>query len=157
MRPATTQLLLVLPAAALVLLLPLALATPVDPLWIPGIYDDADQDDIVGLVVDDGLAAPPAGRVVEGFVPTTQRIGTPRGALARDELLVDMPAFAPRRIRRAPISRHATRGPQSVNWQKPVDSERAIIILTSPVHIVAKGFDSSPHLQLWLDRINQNR
>jgi hypothetical protein len=28
---------------------PLAAASPTDPLWIPGIYDDADGDDIVGL------------------------------------------------------------------------------------------------------------
>jgi len=89
MRPATRRLLLLLPAAALVILVPLASATPVDPLWIPGIYDAADQDDIVGLLVDDGLAGPPPGRVVEGFVPTTKRIGTPRGGFATDNRCVD--------------------------------------------------------------------
>jgi len=52
MQPATRRLLLVLLAAALVILVPLASATPVDPLWIPGIYDDADQDDVVGMLVD---------------------------------------------------------------------------------------------------------
>ena len=29
----------------------LAYASPPDPTWIPGIYDDADFDDVVGLVV----------------------------------------------------------------------------------------------------------
>jgi hypothetical protein len=28
----------------------LAVASPVDPSWIPGIYDDADYDDVVALV-----------------------------------------------------------------------------------------------------------
>ena len=27
----------------------LAFATPVDPSWIPGIYDDADYDDVITL------------------------------------------------------------------------------------------------------------
>jgi|SRR5262245_28333792 len=91
MRPATTRLLLVLLAAALVILVPLGSASPVDPLWIPGIYDDADYDDVVGLVVDDGLVGPPPGRVVEGFGPTPQRIGTLRGTLGRDTLCVCRP------------------------------------------------------------------
>ena len=29
----------------------LAYASPPDPTWIPGVYDDADFDDVVGLVV----------------------------------------------------------------------------------------------------------
>ena len=28
----------------------LAYASPPDPVWIPGVYDDADFDDVVGLV-----------------------------------------------------------------------------------------------------------
>ena len=28
----------------------LAYASPADPTWIPGVYDDADFDDVVGLV-----------------------------------------------------------------------------------------------------------
>jgi len=34
----------------LVSLTPLAQASPPDPTWIPGIYDDADYDDVVCLV-----------------------------------------------------------------------------------------------------------
>ena len=32
--------------------LPLAYASPPDPTWIPGLYDNADYDDVVGLVTD---------------------------------------------------------------------------------------------------------
>lgn len=58
----------------LVSLTPLAQAIPPDPTWIPGIYDDADYDDVVCLVTSgDGsvetggaaqtlLALPAAGR-----------------------------------------------------------------------------------------------
>lgn len=62
MRPATRRLLLVLPTAALVILVPLALARPVDPLWIPGVYDDADQDDVVGMLLDARAALANSGR-----------------------------------------------------------------------------------------------
>ena len=74
------------PRVALVLLLllglsgltPFAYATPPDPSWVRGIYDDADYDDVVVLitsaaavatpvlVVDLGLTAQP----VEGPAPT---------------------------------------------------------------------------------------
>src|SRR5690348_14791046 len=36
----------------LLVLVPLAYASPPDPTWIPGLYDDADYDDVVGLVTD---------------------------------------------------------------------------------------------------------
>lgn len=60
----------------LVSLTPLAQAIPPDPTWIPGIYDDADYDDVVCLVtsgdgnVETGGAAqalsalPAAGRTL---------------------------------------------------------------------------------------------
>src|SRR5262249_5438785 len=48
---------------ALVLILcaitPLADSSPPDPLWIAGIYDAADQDEIVGLVTSTTAAANP--------------------------------------------------------------------------------------------------
>src|SRR5262245_66366431 len=89
MRPRTRRLLLVLPAAALVTLAPLASATSAEPLWMPGMYDDADQDDVVTIVTDDGLAGPPAERVVDRLVPTIQCIDTPLGTLGQDNLSVD--------------------------------------------------------------------
>ena len=41
---------------ALVLLPVIALAIPVDPSWIAGVYDDADGDDIVSLVYETSAA-----------------------------------------------------------------------------------------------------
>ena len=38
--------------SGLVVIIPLAYAGPPDPTWIPGIYDDADYDDVVWLVTD---------------------------------------------------------------------------------------------------------
>ena len=29
-----------------------AYASPPDPIWLPGIYDDADYDDVIGLLTD---------------------------------------------------------------------------------------------------------
>jgi hypothetical protein len=37
---------------ALILLPPIAFASPPDPLWIAGIYDSADGDDIVTLIYE---------------------------------------------------------------------------------------------------------
>ncbi|HKW96050.1 MAG TPA: hypothetical protein VJX92_29450 [Methylomirabilota bacterium] len=44
--------LLFLLLACLVSLTPLAQASPPDPTWIPGIYDNADYDDVVSLVTN---------------------------------------------------------------------------------------------------------
>jgi len=38
--------------AALILIAPIAFASPPDPSWIAGIYDDADGDDVVTLVYE---------------------------------------------------------------------------------------------------------
>ena len=37
-------------AAVLTTISGLGYASPADPTWIPGVYDDADFDDVVGLV-----------------------------------------------------------------------------------------------------------
>jgi hypothetical protein len=42
----------------LVLLVPLGYASPPDPIWIGGGYDDADYDDVVRLSVGDIRATP---------------------------------------------------------------------------------------------------
>jgi hypothetical protein len=42
--------LIALMAAVLATISGLAYASPADPTWIPGVYDDADFDDVVGLV-----------------------------------------------------------------------------------------------------------
>ena len=53
-------------------LLPLAYASPPDPTWVAGIYDDADYDDVVGLVTD-------GTGVSSGQAPAR----VPHGAVAR--------------------------------------------------------------------------
>ena len=46
--------------SALVLVSPLAWASPPDQGWLPGIYDGADYDDVVGLLTETGaLDRPP--------------------------------------------------------------------------------------------------
>src|SRR5262245_57267520 len=63
--PAVLPLLLL---SGLVVIIPLAYAGPPDPTWIPGIYDNADYDDVVGFVTDGTAASsgqPPA-RVAQG-------------------------------------------------------------------------------------------
>ena len=50
---------------ALILIAPIALASPPDPLWVAGIYDGADGDDVVSLVYDTaGVEAVPLGSVL---------------------------------------------------------------------------------------------
>src|SRR5215831_2981325 len=51
----------------------LAHASPPDPSWIPGIYDDADFDDVVLLVAAGYPAAAPA--VIEAPAPDLPLIG----------------------------------------------------------------------------------
>ena len=55
----------------------LAHASPPDPIWTPGIYDDADYDDVIGLLTDTAavrelplIAADPVGL---GFSPVLGR------------------------------------------------------------------------------------
>ena len=50
------------PAAGLFVLTALAQASPPDPTWIPGIYDDGDFDDVVVFLADGAAVEPePAG------------------------------------------------------------------------------------------------
>ena len=50
---------------ALILIAPIALASPPDPSWVAGIYDGADGDDVVSLVYDTaGVEAVPLGSVL---------------------------------------------------------------------------------------------
>ena len=54
--------LVVLLLGVLIALTPLAHASPPDPTWIPGFYDDADYDDVV-LAVTGAVAAGESGVV----------------------------------------------------------------------------------------------
>jgi len=53
------RLLLLLLAGVIAVLTPLAYASPPDPSWIRGLYDDADYDNVVALVTSDaGVVGP---------------------------------------------------------------------------------------------------
>jgi hypothetical protein len=56
--PRARALLLVL-ALALLALTPLAYASPPDPVWIPGFFDDGDNDDAVFLITSSSAALDP--------------------------------------------------------------------------------------------------
>jgi hypothetical protein len=80
MRTLLIGLLLLVPAAA-----PgLAQASPPDPTWIPGVYDNADGDDVVTLIAS-GCATPPSAAAAAPFVRLVVLLpGTPEPApLAR--------------------------------------------------------------------------
>lgn len=62
-------LLMVLMAGLLVALSSLAYASPPDPSWIAGIYDDADLDDVVGLVTSATAIVGRAGSVALHVIP----------------------------------------------------------------------------------------
>lgn len=62
--------------AAQSLLPALAHAGPPDPSWIPGIYDDADRDDLVLLVSSGaGSVTPPASDSLPSSPPMVGRLG----------------------------------------------------------------------------------
>ncbi len=66
-------------ALALLLLLlvggltPLAYASPPDPAWIRGVYDDADYDDVIVMITSAAAATAPVGpapQLADDPVPT---------------------------------------------------------------------------------------
>src|SRR5882672_4187717 len=69
-------------AALVISVVCLAHASPPDPTWIPGIYDDADGDDIVSLIASGTGHLPPAAptdlpfiaRLVARLTPTLERM-----------------------------------------------------------------------------------
>jgi hypothetical protein len=71
--------LIVLISAVLAAIPTLAHASPPDPTWIPGIYDDADFDDVVGLVTSATALVEPMDAVSLRLVsPPTSLEGSPR-------------------------------------------------------------------------------
>jgi len=69
---------------AMVVLTPLAYASPPDPVWVEGFFDDGDHDDVVVFVMSAGaavdpfpldqewMAPAPAGPVSQGEEPSAQ-------------------------------------------------------------------------------------
>ena len=64
-------------------IVPLAHASPPDPTWIPGIYDDGDFDDAV-LAIVSAEATPSAGTPVIGSSEATVEIAPPTRLAPRD-------------------------------------------------------------------------
>src|SRR5215467_4694059 len=69
---------------ALILIVPMALASPPDPSWIAGIYDGADGDDVVTLVYETaGVATLPLGYILplpsSSNVSLASRLGAVHG------------------------------------------------------------------------------
>ena len=82
------RLLGVVVAAAVLILAPLAQATPPDQTWIGGLYDNADYDDVV-LMVTGGIPAAATLHFASELSPTNRVV-----AIVDD--LVDMASPAPR-------------------------------------------------------------
>jgi hypothetical protein len=83
---------------ALGALIPLAYASPPDPTWIAGIYDDADHDDVVTLIVGYTGTRSPAEAHVRPSLLT--RASCPDG----DEPIVSAAPLSSGRVRAPPTS-----------------------------------------------------
>jgi hypothetical protein len=74
----------------------LAHASPPDPTWIPGIYDDADFDDVVGLVTSaKALAEPMDATALHVVSPATSLEGSPRESTPKRLSTATLHARAP--------------------------------------------------------------
>jgi len=60
--------------ATLVVLGTLAYASPVDPSWVPGVYDDGDFDFVVDLITSGSGVVQPFG--VDGLCPAAELVLT---------------------------------------------------------------------------------
>ena len=76
----------------LVALVPLANASPPDPTWIPGIYDDADFDDVILIIVSAVGAASPSPPVIVVFPQPRPGIREHRPRLTVDRSPPSLPA-----------------------------------------------------------------
>ena len=70
----------------LITLTALAHATPPDPLWIPGIYDAADRDEVIGLLEDGPPVVASRGWAADGPILLNQRSRAPGPVSARSLL-----------------------------------------------------------------------
>jgi len=55
-------------AAHVIAVVCLAHASPPDPTWIPGLYDDADGDDVVAFIVEASALTGPSAAVIVAAV-----------------------------------------------------------------------------------------
>jgi hypothetical protein len=78
----------------LVFLAPIASASPPDPAWIPGIYDGADYDDVIGLITAADSASSGAAPLRER--PEQIVAGSSQEAFDEVVLSVSLPPSGPR-------------------------------------------------------------
>jgi hypothetical protein len=88
--------LLLLPLAGLT---PLAYASPPDPAWIEGIYDDADSDDVIVMITSGVAAIAPV--LLVNLRQTPPLVG-PAPQIVDDP--VSTPPFSPLQSRAPPAS-----------------------------------------------------
>ena len=82
--------LIILILAALAMTSSLGYASPPDPSWIPGIYDDADFDDVVGLATSETSLVGPEGTIALRLVPPATSPEAPR----LDSAIISFPTAA---------------------------------------------------------------
>jgi hypothetical protein len=80
----------------MVVLTPMAWASPIDPSWIKGVYDDADFDDVVTYLTSGTIAIP--ALPVNDLLPALAFVSA-------DPVLDERPAAAP------PVASHSPRAP----------------------------------------------
>jgi hypothetical protein len=107
----------------LVLSVALAYASPPDPSWISGIYDDRDYDDVVGMVTDE------AGVSESGALPCVEWV-----------LVGFVLRVATGRITTRTVHRQTIRGPPIETRDAPVDS-----LLTSPAKVSRRSHFAPKH------------
>ena len=85
--------------ALMVVLTPMAWASPIDPSWIGGVYDDRDFDDVVSYLTSGTLAVPalPAADLSPIFAPAASEV-------VPDQQLGAAPFLASNETRAPPLS-----------------------------------------------------
>ena len=74
----------------------LAHASPPDPSWIPGVYDDADSDDVVTRIVSGtGSVGPGILDVLDVILPPAERLAHAPAAAPETPRLTANPGRAP--------------------------------------------------------------
>lgn len=83
----------------MIVLTPMAWASPIDPSWIGGAYDDGDFDDVVSYLTSGTLAVPalPAADLSPIFAPTPTEV-------VPDQQLGAAPSLASNEPRAPPLS-----------------------------------------------------
>ena len=80
----------------MIVLTPMAWASPIDPTWIKGVYDDGDFDDVVTYLTSGAIAV--SALPVNDLLPALAFVGA-------DPVLDGAPAAAP------PLTSHSPRAP----------------------------------------------